>query len=317
MTNRGNNSGFLFGLTLTELMILFVFLLALLIGKTSADAKALDKQLEDTTKALATQTESMATLAPVIGIDPDAPGFQQAIIDIAERFERLSLERDGLVARYAPITQYLSTASDGDELALDSLIAAIGQQLANSTDSAAFLRQLTDIVSTSYSADECASNLASSEEERAGLQQLLAEAGAASTDLDDELQNCRRQVSRQQIKLNGNNGNDKVPCWVDERGKTAYLFTVTMKADGYDVVPAWPEGYRDKALAIPGVADLADANLSPGSFTRSAKQIFDWSEARECRHYVRVSDAVGSNKDLYKRRLERVENSFYKLLLRN
>ena len=106
MSNSAANRGFLFGLTLTELMILFVFLLALLIGKTNAESKKMDERIRIAETALSTERATMAMLAPVIGVDPNEPGYEQAIVELANDFKRLTLERNGLATRFQPITQH-------------------------------------------------------------------------------------------------------------------------------------------------------------------------------------------------------------------
>lgn len=148
------------------------------------------------------------------------------------------------------------------------------------------------------------------EKARKDLKTAEAEASRAEKSLqqrEGQLANMRNTLERY------GRGTEKPACWADEEtGKTKYIYDIELSDEGLAVhlaeTPPWASA-RD----LP-VRDVTFKRvLSPNKFMEETKPIYDWSEANECRFFVRAYDLTGATKkQLYKRHMRFLEGRFYK-----
>lgn len=116
------------------------------------------------------------------------------------------------------------------------------------------------------------------------------------------------------------NGLDHPPCWANpDTGKPEYMFNVRIMPDRYELSAAWPLHRANEMQEIsPGVIDNLPNELQHDEFNQLALPILQHSKKQvpECRHFVMVQDSTITSKEEYKEGLSRVENFFYKLILR-
>ena len=139
------------------------------------------------------------------------------------------------------------------------------------------------------------------------------DSGTRVTRLRALLANCERRIGR--------GGRDYPPCWIvsedgPDFGREEYLLNITISDQGIGVEPGWPVHRETEAIAIPGVSAIVGQSFSEVPFRAHAKPVLDWSNAQNCRHYVRIFDQA-ETKPAFKSQLLAVEDSFYKWLSRN
>jgi type II secretory pathway component PulJ len=107
-------------------------------------------------------------------------------------------------------------------------------------------------------------------------------------------------------------GTEKPACWADKAtGKPKYIFNVGLTNEGIIVRhSATPPFSKAENLPIDSIP--YDRVLKPREFRSLAKPIFDWSENKECRFFVRAWDRTGEReKTRYKRHKRFLETRFY------
>lgn len=140
----------------------------------------------------------------------------------------------------------------------------------------------------------------------AGVEQLVR---------DNRDLRARAAWLRGQLEARG--GRDYPPCWAEETsGKPQYLFTIELRDGGFRVEPAWPPERGAEAERMPGVAALVGAgNLSVPAFRARVQPLDEDSQAKHCRHYVRLVNRVQSLATFNRLRYA-VEEFFYKFEIR-
>lgn len=140
-------------------------------------------------------------------------------------------------------------------------------------------------------------------------------AGADSEDLAAELDRANERIERLQAQAQGGGGTDHPSCWYDDDGTVAYLFDVAMNAEGYVIQPARAPQHERKRASLPLARVRTGRQLDPEQFLDQTKEIYDWSDERECRFFVRAFDLTAlDQKELYKQRMRILERHFYKKL---
>lgn len=138
-------------------------------------------------------------------------------------------------------------------------------------------------------------------------------AGADSEDLAAELGRANERIERLQAQAQGGGGTDHPSCWYDDDGTVAYLFDVAMNAEGYVIQPARAPQHERKRASLPLARVRTGRQLDPEQFLDQTKEIYDWSDKRECRFFVRAFDLTAlDQKELYKQRMRILESRFYK-----
>lgn len=111
----------------------------------------------------------------------------------------------------------------------------------------------------------------------------------------------------------GGPGTEHPSCWVAaDTGKPEYIFDVTL-ASGSVLVHdnALPHRAKEQA-ALPIGQTQFDRNLGLAEFVTVTDALYRWSEAHDCRFFVRIIDKTeGGEKAVYKRELRTVGEHFY------
>ena len=129
-----------------------------------------------------------------------------------------------------------------------------------------------------------------------------------------EQRNLRGQFHflRQQLK---NNGLDHPPCWADpESGNIQYLYRITIYEHTIKIEPVWPDSRNRELNSIPGAQALAGQTLDLEVFKSKVEPVYQWSKARDCRHFVKIHDDPMTTKHTFKKALLTIESVFYKYL---
>jgi len=122
-------------------------------------------------------------------------------------------------------------------------------------------------------------------------------------------------------RLEDGSGIDAPPCWFDSVQRSPeYIFEIELTEGGFrvsNVAPADRNG--DPALLHANRIDFEyGREFAPEAFRRLARPIYDLGVAdtatfgpKGCRYYVYAVDRTGTDKDVFRRRLELIENHFY------
>jgi septal ring factor EnvC (AmiA/AmiB activator) len=132
-----------------------------------------------------------------------------------------------------------------------------------------------------------------------------------------ELDELRRRNRWYQESLGGR-GVEMPSCWIAKSGKPEYIFDVTLGGQGLMIrTTELPHRVKDRGQ-LP-VVTIADTGwVQPSQFLAATRPLFDLSVKEECRFFVRVIDQTPSHdKALYIKRLQTVEQHFYKFLVGN
>ncbi len=140
----------------------------------------------------------------------------------------------------------------------------------------------------------------------------------AERDRDQAIE--RAEYREQEIaRLRAGGGIDPPPCW-STNGRPEYIFRVTLTDLGYRMTVIAPPG---RWTQDPGARALADAveedsELTPAGFSSVALPLYRLGAGRTetwgprgCRYYVEVIDGTGTDKDVYKDRMQLLEGYFF------
>lgn len=128
----------------------------------------------------------------------------------------------------------------------------------------------------------------------------------------NELSTCKAQT----INLSRRLGGVLPPCWVDQNGKTQYIFDAHLREQGIYLIDNKIAGRESDQRSLPISGFKFETPMSAEEFVRAGMPLLQVSEKQECRFYVRAYDDTGANsKARYKALLRGVEGIFYKLLV--
>jgi len=132
----------------------------------------------------------------------------------------------------------------------------------------------------------------------------------------EELQSLKGRLAYTQRKLK-NSGLGYPPCWADSQtGAVEYLYTITLYQQKMRIEAAWPKHRNEELALIPGARELENLLLNQQQFKQGIKPVFAWSQAHDCRHFVRIKDDKSTSKEAFKRQMLVIEDYFYKYLVR-
>ncbi|PKM12869.1 MAG: hypothetical protein CVV13_03945 [Gammaproteobacteria bacterium HGW-Gammaproteobacteria-3] len=145
-------------------------------------------------------------------------------------------------------------------------------------------------------------------------QEVLAKLIESTQNAQHDQQNLRGQLHYLQQQLSGN-GLDHPPCWADANtGAIQYLYRISLYGQMLHIEAAWPNSRQRDVKSIPGASELAGQALSFQAFSAQTDSVYQWSKARECRHFVRIHDDPQTTKRSFKNALLTIESVFYKYL---
>jgi hypothetical protein len=340
MKYNGNNTGdFLFGITLTELILMLFFILLLSSAFISVEKSGVITKLNEEKDHVVKENRDLKIKNSM------NQKLSEEMVNSALRFKLKVYEEKDLQKEVRSIFKELSnqTVLIAENEALKAQITALEQngkllslnsdfeaELARKTallndlkelNSSKELQNLVTALDTAQKKSlvlETALKTASEKEtellkENAYLEQSLKEHFSMTKEqLAYEQEILKGQVVYLTRKLNMGGGNELPPCWVNRQsGKAEYIFSVIIGEDAISVSPKWPK-YREKELRKYGnLQRLFNRNMSVNAFLELTRPIYSDADKKECKHYLYLlDDAV--TKDGYKMKRLHLENYFYK-----
>lgn len=274
-------------ITLTEIMLLFVFGFLIVTNITSSDLESLNEEFNRLLllkndlvefKANAESTvERLGTTLDALPHDWNRLAERQAI---ADKFDDARLDIERLAQENTQLEQRLETA----------------------LSKASSLEQRVDILRRS-SVDRIAADLGAARLTIAEQDQALSTAQGRIGELAGRVKFLQRRSG----------GRDKPPCWTDAEGQPQFLLSITLYEDGFVVEPAWRPDREIEARSLGLTDGVLGRRISQSTFMAQFRPIYSQTVSEGCRHYAYIRDSTLS-KAAYKQRLGAAEAFFYKLL---
>ncbi len=326
---ENGNSDFLFGITLTELILMLFFLLLLVSAFMSAEKSSIITKVEHENeqiikenldlklknKVSRTLSEQMigSLLRFRLGEDKEQEKAKQIFKELSNQ-TKLIAENEKLkskVEAYEVNEKLLKMDEEFKvQLSRKSSLLQLLKDI-NSTE------QLQAIFTELETLQKESTQLQKSEDrlrrENVLLEKSLKEfSSLTKEELVYAQEILKGQVSYLTRRLNMGGGNELPPCWANRKsGRAEYIFTVILGEYGIRVAPRWPK-YRAKELRKYGsLQKLFKRDLSVDEFLQLTKPIYRDAEKKECKHYLYMFDDA-LTKDGYKTKRLHLENYFYK-----
>ena len=327
--NENGNNDFLFGITLTELILMLFFLLLLISAFMSAEKASViskvEKENERITQEnmdLKRQNEVGKSLAEEmigsllrfkLGEDNDEENTKQIFRELSNQ-TKLVAENEKLkrqVEAYAGNEKLLRMDEEFKvQLSRKSSLLKLLKDMNSTEDLQAVFNSLEQLKKENTKLHVEDDKLLS---ENKRLEETLEEiSGLTKEELLYAQEILKGQVSYLTRRLNIGGGSELPPCWANrETGKAEYLFTVIIGENAIRVAPRWPK-YRTKELEKYGsLSKVFNRNMTVKYFLNLVKPIYSDADAKECKHYLYMYDDAKS-KDGYKTKRLQLENYFYK-----
>ena len=148
----------------------------------------------------------------------------------------------------------------------------------------------------------------------------LAERGRERAERDRDQAIERAEYREQEIaRLRAGGGIDPPPCWSTD-GRPEYIFRVTLTDLGFRMTTIAPpqRWTRDPDARVLAEAVEEGSELTPTGFSGAALPLYRLGASRTetwgprgCRYYVEVVDSTGTDKDVYKNRMQLLESYFF------
>jgi hypothetical protein len=320
--------GLVLGLTLAEVitLVLFVLLLALasLVLDHDREQAALAGELAKAREEALTLKTTLQQISSTSGIpEEELPDLFAELAQARERLDAVEHENTALKKALAEqsdlieaVAPYVEAGAGGSPDKVSRALAAqdqVARALAGATaepdhEKAA---QLIEALAKAIP------GFPEPVDPRALIEDLSqsADRERAHETLERQLADLRQQNQWYQERLGGH-GVEMPSCWFDSAGRTEYIFDVALGEPGLQLRPTnLPHREQDRA-ALPSVEVVTDGWLDPDAFLSVTRPLFEWSVEQECRFFVRAFDVTPhQEKELYKARLQTVEQHFYKLLV--
>lgn len=340
MKYSGNNSGdFLFGITLTELVLMLFFILLLSSAFISVQKSSVIITLHKEKDRIETENRQLRIKNRM------NEKLSEEMLDSALRFKLRDYQEKDVKKEVRAIFRELSnqTVLIAENEALkaqveqyeqnDALLDVNGDIADVLARKRALLNDLNELNATE-DLQVLVTQLEREQERTQTLETALKAAGEKEEELlqqnaflekslKEHFSMTKEQLAYEQEilkgqivyltrKLNIGGGNELPPCWVNKRsGKAEYLFSVTIGEDDIHIAPRWPK-YRQKELRKYKTLDqLSDKSMSVSEFLRLTRPIYSDADKKSCKHYLYLYDDA-LTKDGYKTKRLRLENYFYK-----
>jgi hypothetical protein len=335
-------------LTLTELAFIVIFLILLLAGwmsvKTEREKEAAVKQRDEALAKLAELTEDNGAAARLEYLHESLRRAEQDIRQLLagqgsahpddivselvkqgraeaesrrlrKRIEDLDAQLSALEEIRKIVDESASEASgggDAEKAHSSGRDSARAEMLAALKFKRAVEKELGDAIAPGREREKALEYAEAVRAVRAGP----ADSGSVQQ-LAKENRDLRAQAAWMRSQLDARGGRDYPPCWVEENtGKPQYLFTVEIRDGGLRIDPAWPPERNGDARRLPGMDGLAGAGpLGISAFRARVQALDEDSRAKNCRHYIRLVNRVGSLAAFNRHRYA-VEEFFYKFEIR-
>ncbi len=304
---RHYRRGLILGLTLAEVMLLVLFCLLLVLLHSYSKNKPLT----------AVQREAVRLADSVVVVDQGSSEN-----DFKDLFTSLSiLVRKGNTNAIKALTDALAKLPRDDPQAgvdrrnspdLSSKVESEKSDKQRAAEAIAAVTALTETIAKTRNVDAV---------QQAG--QIIREVDAAKTSLGERsaLTLVQKTIEREkQLQADaakalkpGGPGTEHPSCWISpETGKPEYIFDVTLTSGFVSVHDnALPHRSAEQAaLPLRGIVFEQDVLLA--NFMTMTLLLYEWSDAHDCRFFVRIIDKTeGHEKAIYKRELRVVGERFY------
>ncbi len=327
--NENGNNDFLFGITLTELILMLFFLLLLISAFMSAEKESiitkvekenariveenLDLQLKNKISKSLSEDMISSLLHFKHGEDKEDEKAKQVFKELSNQTkliaENKKLKRQ--VEMYE-VNEKLLKMDEAFKVQLsrkESLLKSI-EDLNSSEDLQALFTKLEKL--------DKELKYEKSKEDRLELEnKKLAEllktfSKMSKNELLYAQDILKGQVSYLTRRLNMGGGNELPPCWANQKsGKAEYIFTVTIGEKALKVKPRWPK-YRAKEMKKYKISPkLYRQEVSVDKFLELTKNVYKDADKNECKHYLYLYDEA-ETKFGYKDKRLKLENYYYK-----
>lgn len=115
--------------------------------------------------------------------------------------------------------------------------------------------------------------------------------------------------------ISAGKGTEVPSCWTREDGTVEYIYDVKLTPTGLVMQETDLSHRAEERENLPVQDIILGQDISERSFLSATSHLFEFSQLKECRFFVRVFDATGpTEKAVYKSRLKAVEARFYKFI---
>jgi hypothetical protein len=327
--NDNGNSDFLFGITLTELILMLFFLLLLISAFMSAEKSSIITQVERENERVVqenldlklknniSKSLSEDMISSLLhfrhGEDKGDEKAKQIFKELSNQ-TKIIAENERLkrqVDRYEVNEQLLKMDEEFKvQLSRKESLLKMMKDINSTEDLKKVFSRLETLEKTVKKEDD-EIKLLSVENKK--LAQLLKEfTNMSKEELLYAQDILKGQVSYLTRRLNMGGGNELPPCWANKKsGKAEYIFTVTIGENALKVKPRWPR-YRAKEMRKYRVSKaLYDHNVSVDEFLTLTNKIYKDADKNECKHYLYLFDEA-ETKHGYKDKRLKLENYYYK-----
>ncbi len=277
----------IFGVTMTEFMLLFLFGFIIIVEALSGDLRLRERELD----ALLAANRELAEFRD----------------DVESMLLRLGTRLKDLPDDWHQLTK-LKTVAQEHKKALRAVerITKVKRQLQQELKvvqekAASLKRDLEEIRKIPLGETD----------------EALAKARHTIAEQKRELVDLRRKVAALEAPIEPESPNERGPgdpaCWRNADGKIEFLLSVIMFEKDFVVQPAWLAARESEARRLGLMALPLGERISEQIFVADFKSLYLKTVEMGCRHYVYVYDQTDS-KRVYKRKLKVVEGYFYKSL---
>ena len=327
--NDSGSNDFLFGITLTELILMLFFLLLLISAFMSAEKEAIITKVENENSRIVQENLDLKIKNKV------SKSLSEEMISSLLHFKN-GEDKDNEKAKqiFKELSNQTKIIAENEKLKRQVEIYETNKKLLKMdeefqvqlTRKEELLSALKDLNSTEdlqhlfKKVEKLQKDLKYEKEKD---QRLLAENKKLEIALKeftnmskDELLYAKDvlkgQVSYLTRRLNMGGGNELPPCWANKKsGKAEYIFTVIIGEEAIKVSPRWPK-YRAKEMKKYKLSKaLFNRDISVDKFLKLSKRIYQEADKNECKHYLYMYDEAES-KDGYKDKRLQLENYYYK-----
>lgn len=352
-SNAANRRGLLLGLTLSEIMMIILFSLLLLFGAVFAEQEQDKKRLAELEPLVRDGQTALAAVNPMRDILATLGVTPNQVDEILRELRRTQDLREDIAdleeSALAPVT-YEQSKKQAEEIRrelqkkkaelaqAEKKIAQLQKELEamgkKQRQAAQLASAMAEAGITPEQVKEAEKAFASIKQVTEDLRQRMARAGADPKAIDAALERATKdwantamdnkalaeQGKYWKTKYETDLGNGKKyasPCWATN-GTVDPIYDVALTDDGMQMrrfqVPQWAADYD----RLPTTSIKLQQAISQQEFVSSTRPLFDYSNKKDCRFFVRLYDETSLNaKVTYQNRRRAVEGHFYIIDMKN
>ena len=282
--------GVVLGLTMAEIVILVIFCLLLLFNVIVSKKNSEIKRIEEEVKRKEEQIKIIA----------DYPSLADALEQIYSELNQNSFE--DAFREIVLIKEQASTLKKENE--------TLNRQLGESKKFKELVKNsemspqiINDIIETAKNIEKEIGNR-SDKITLKDVPDIIRSSGKEIKNSKDRIKYIQRQCR----------GTEKPACWVDTAsGKAEYIFQIALASEGVILHDNKLSHRVEEQKELPIGQIPFHKLLSADQFRHCTRDLFQWSEKKDCRFFVKVIDKTQyDEKKIYKKRLRTVEEHFYK-----